>query len=94
MCCKQNENAEHPTPTTEDSPPQQEEATAEEVSSTLDKILQNYDHRLRPNISEGPLVIQSDVFITGELIKSHESACVHARATQSSQVVFTWNMHF
>ena len=39
--------------------------TAEEVSATLDKILEDYDHRLRPNISEGPLKIQSDVFITG-----------------------------
>ena len=45
---------------------EKETPTAEEVSSTLDKILENYDHRLRPNISEGPLIIQSDVFITGQ----------------------------
>ena len=39
--------------------------TAEEVSNTLDRILLNYDHRLRPNIGRGPLYVQSDVFITG-----------------------------
>jgi hypothetical protein len=39
--------------------------TAEEVSNTLDRILDNYDHRLRPNIGKGPLYVQSDVFITG-----------------------------
>lgn len=51
---------------------EKEPPTAEEVSSTLDKILENYDHRLRPNISEGPLIIESDVFITGEYTSSIE----------------------
>ena len=46
--------------------------TAEEVSATLDEILDDYDHRLRPNISEGPLKIQSDVFITGKIRQSSD----------------------
>ncbi|CAG5111352.1 Oidioi.mRNA.OKI2018_I69.chr2.g5668.t1.cds [Oikopleura dioica] len=39
--------------------------TAKEVSATLDSILLDYDHRLRPDIGKKPLYVQSDVFITG-----------------------------